>query len=630
MGETTRIYRVIDKARTRLRLQAALDGATKLSILASALAILTIYLERRELIGTGAAVAGFALCGALVLGGVVWGLTRRFTTAGVAQIVDRANGLADRLGTACDFEPKLRADTAAHDPETRALMEAAVADAIRHLPKADARAATPFKLPRDFEAASAFAAVALSLAMLYFPQPQLWGICRGEGPCIAVLDAQGRATHETPIDPVEIDEDDLLYSEDLLDELRETAQRTGDDHLEKFVNEVDELLDKAQNGDISKEQLLKELAKKEEEYMKGSDEDIDQTMADLKDTGKQLKKNKLTEELGKALEQGDLEKAKQEFEKLADKMEKGDISDKEMEKLAKTLERAAEKFDKKQDKRDKAMDKKIADAKKQIQRLEKQQDEAKNEDEKKQAKRRLEQKERELKQLEREKEKQEKSASKRRLKRLHRNLKNASKDMEKSQDQQSRRTQTSRRMKDLARDTGEVDGDRRKVQNQKKVASQMGDMKEALRRARKKGNGMRDKFGKNAKNRDFGNRARGGRGQRDAWKPGQGKGNQKGGKQPGGSQWGTEDGGNPMGAATPKSGDTQDESLTGLQGAKGESTRQTIITAAQKGFAARSYKRVYANYKTVIEEVMRTEKVPSGYKYYIKRYFQKIKPHAMD
>jgi hypothetical protein len=31
-----------------------------------------------------------------------------------------------------------------------------------------------------------------------------------------------------------------------------------------------------------------------------------------------------------------------------------------------------------------------------------------------------------------------------------------------------------------------------------------------------------------------------------------------------------------------------------------------------------------------VEEVIRAEKVPSGYKYYVKRYFQKIKPHSMD
>ena len=59
---------------------------------------------------------------------------------------------------------------------------------------------------------------------------------------------------------------------------------------------------------------------------------------------------------------------------------------------------------------------------------------------------------------------------------------------------------------------------------------------------------------------------------------------------------------------------------------KGPSRRETILAAAQKGFASRGYQDVYANYKRIVEEVMRTEKVPSSYKYYVKRYFTQIHP----
>ena len=75
------------------------------------------------------------------------------------------------------------------------------------------------------------------------------------------------------------------------------------------------------------------------------------------------------------------------------------------------------------------------------------------------------------------------------------------------------------------------------------------------------------------------------------------------------------------------SGNTVDESLQGVRG-KGPSTRETILTAAQKGFASRSYENVFTKYKTIVEESIKAEKVPSGYKYYVKRYFQKIKPHS--
>ena len=199
----------------------------------------------------------------------------------------------------------------------------------------------------------------------------------------------------------------------------------------------------------------------------------------------------------------------------------------------------------------------------------------------------------------------------------------------------------SRSLRSAARNTGKVDADRRKIAGQKKVASQLSDLKEAMRRARRRGrSGMRDLFGKNKRNQDFRRRARGQRGSRGAWRPGQngpGRNGQKQagrqpkgkGKQPGGSSYGDEHDPYLLGDATPKSGKTRDESASGVHG-RGQSRRETILAAAQKGFSSRAYQNVFAEYKTIVEEVIRSEKVPSGYKYYVKRYFQKIKPHSMD
>ena len=129
---------------------------------------------------------------------------------------------------------------------------------------------------------------------------------------------------------------------------------------------------------------------------------------------------------------------------------------------------------------------------------------------------------------------------------------------------------------------------------------------------------------------------------RGAWQPGQGQngqgqngkqaGNQPGGQgqQPGGDSYGDENGGDPMGDPTKKSGNTKDQAVQGVQGKGGESVKETILSAADKGFSSTSYKKVYADYQKIVEEVMSQEKVPQGYKYYVKRYFQRIKPHEMD
>jgi len=82
---------------------------------------------------------------------------------------------------------------------------------------------------------------------------------------------------------------------------------------------------------------------------------------------------------------------------------------------------------------------------------------------------------------------------------------------------------------------------------------------------------------------------------------------------------------NLVGESTAKSGNTKDESVSGVHG-KGPSRRETILAAAQKGFASTAYKQVFADYKDIVEEVMKSEKVPPSYKYYVKKYFIKIKP----
>ena len=119
-------------------------------------------------------------------------------------------------------------------------------------------------------------------------------------------------------------------------------------------------------------------------------------------------------------------------------------------------------------------------------------------------------------------------------------------------------------------------------------------------------------------------------GRPQAWGQGQNPGGQQQGGPPGDSKkWGDEHDPNVMGPETNLDKKTKEQEVEGQLG-NGNSRRETILTSAKKGFASTGYKRVYAEYKKVVEEVMTQEKVPQGYKYYVKRYFQRIKPHSMD
>ena len=437
-------------------------------------------------------------------------------------------------------------------------------------------------------------------------------------------------------DAVVFADDDMEYTRDLLQDLKNTATADEDKNLQEFVDKIDELLTKAEMGELSKEELLEELQKAEEKFMEGAEENIKETMADLKDMGKELKKNKHTAELGKALEKNDLEKAQQEMEQLAQQLENEKLSEQEREKIAKAIKQATEKLDKNEKNREKKAEDAIERKKKEIAKLKKKRDEEKDKDTKEQLTKKLEKEKRDLKQLQRDKEQAKNSAQKRALKKLSRNLDKAADNMTKKDKEEQKKA--AENMRDAKDDTGKVSDDQRKVNGQKKVASQVQDLKEALQRAKKKGQkGPQDLFGKNKKNDDFGERSRGGKGSRGAWKPGQGQGKGQGEKNGGNGQkqdqpsdtYGDGHDDDLMGDPTAKGGNVKDESVSGTQG-KGPSKRETILSAAQKGFSSQSYKKVYATYKNIVEEVMRTEKVPSGYKYYVKKYFQKIKPHSMD
>jgi chemotaxis protein histidine kinase CheA len=437
--------------------------------------------------------------------------------------------------------------------------------------------------------------------------------------------------------------------------LRNIAQRDGIPELDDFAKKLEKLLEKAENGEISKQELLDELAKAEQALNKGNEPDPAEVQKQLADMGKELAKQQLTKELGEALQKNDLDKAKQEFEKLADKLANKELNEKQKEELGKQLQKVADQMQKqeqdrqkKQDSEQKKVEDQIQKLQKEIRRLEKKND-PKSQQQRQEMERRLEQKKRELEKLKKDEEQRQQSEQRRAVKRLQKDLEKAAENLQKPQKNQSQEEQeqneqqASRSMKDAARETGRVDRDQRKQATQKKMSSQMDDLREAMRRAKQRGNkGPNDPFNKNGKNQDFIARARGQKGQGQAWKPGQGQrglGQGQGQGQNGGqgsgsgqqsSTWGTGHDDNLTGDPTGKSGDTKDQELQGVQGHEGGSIRETILAAAQKGFASARYQKVYQDYQRIVEEVMRTEKLPSSYKYYVKRYFAKIHPSMTE
>ena len=755
------IAALIARARRRLRLQGALEGATTASIVSSASALAAVFAVRTEHLEPATGLALIAASVGVIGVGAIVGALRRLGDEQVARRIDRASNLADRLSTAVAFAPGLArpapatsaasdaSDASDGDDDTRALMRAAVKDAARAVPRADVVAATPTTKPKDLGPALGFAMVAALAAGLGIKPPprdprliaaepgvgrhgaivtisgeRLCGpraaaaeACTPGGALVTFGDASaasiragaagpvtasvigwtgggitlevpaGAAIGETQItvwargqrygtvpfevlsdqdnrnfsaDTVALDDDDERYLRDLVADLKSVAKRDDVKELDDYAAKIEQLLDQADRGELTKEKLLAEMKKAEDalaEHSEPSPNEVDQA---LSESGKELAKNPLTKELGQALQQSDLSKAKRELEKLAEKLANDELTPKQQDELAKTLEKTAEQFEQKQQAEQKQVAEQQQKMEEAVKRLEKEQQQAKTDDERKEAERRLEKKQQELEQLKKDQDKKDQSAQRRSLERLHKDMDKAAqalqekKKQEQGQDpSQDGHQKASKSLKDAANETGKVDSDKRKQAAEKKVASQMDDLREAMRRAKQRGQrGPKNPFGNQGnagKQEDFEKRAQGGKGQKGAWKPGQQGVGQQGKGQPGAGQQGpdgAEKGGsgqeprpgdsygdehdpNLVGDPTGKSGNTTDESVSGVHG-KGPSRRETILAAAQKGFASTAYKQVFTDYKDIVEEVMRSEKVPPSYKYYVKKYFTKIKPHSMD
>lgn len=91
---------------------------------------------------------------------------------------------------------------------------------------------------------------------------------------------------------------------------------------------------------------------------------------------------------------------------------------------------------------------------------------------------------------------------------------------------------------------------------------------------------------------------------------------------------------NPYGVLTNLDSFRQLERITGVQGA-GESTVETTevpiagdpTTSTDRQSVEDSYKEIYTKYYKLSEDALSQEQIPLGYRFYVKRYFESIKPN---
>jgi hypothetical protein len=288
----------------------------------------------------GAVAGGALLAGTLLAFVLAWRWTPSALTA--ALLLDEKFGLKERVTTTLTLGPGLEGSQAG---------QALLADVNQRMDKLDVGARFPVRL-RWTDIVPPVATAALALLAFYYQPAQSQANIRARA-----------AAEEKPANAEEIKEK--------LDRLRKEVRKEGpkDQKAAEKVKQIEAELDKIANKPHEKKEQLreriKELSAVEQEARRRENQLADKSQA-VKDQLQQLNQmSRGTEsqegpakDMEKALSQGNIERAKEEMKKLAEKLEKNQLSRKEKDQLAKQmnnlqkkLERASEQHRQNEEKR---------------------------------------------------------------------------------------------------------------------------------------------------------------------------------------------------------------------------------------------------------------------------------------
>ena len=554
---------------------------------------------------TGWLVGGLGVLFALLIA-LVQVLRIRRPEAYGAAILDRQHGLAGRVGNALAF-------SALPAKERSPLMLAAVEDATAHAHLLDPRAATPIRLPGRLIGAFLIGLGAFGLTKL--PEP------RQEAPLVVV----------PPPPPAQLLSDDDL---ELFGELAGEFDADSDDpELALAVRGFNQLVEDIAARKIDRPEAFRRMAELEKRALADADLESQALDEGLESIAKELEKSPLTRKAAEAIKNDELQDAEKAFRDLAEKLKKKrSVNKAQLERLRSALEKAGTQGQA----RMKNLDAKRAELADREKRLLKQKSpdaksRAANQKERQKNRRRLRRLDRQRRAAKRAQEK---------LSQLDRDLQKAARDLMKDLDLGAEDLESA------AQDINRAARDRMTAKEKKSLKKRLEQMRQLLRQ---QGASGKERMRRQIK---FGKRARGG-------KPGSGKGRGKGrGKarlsfgagsggvqipmpgsgsksgsqqgqgsgEGGGEQWGEGHDPNVKGEATRLKSKTHDVTAAGVDTGEGQASAEVVFSAAERGFTGRGYKKVFVDYKTVAEEVLARDQVPPGYEFYVRRYFQLIRP----
>jgi len=627
-GQVQCLFRAARRAARRQRINAAVRRLLLLLPLPLGYGVLALAWVKwaAPSIDTPAAVGGhlrllgygwiLTLC-IPVLGAISGWLSQRTHQLG-ALALDRYHQSADRVTNALSFSELA--------PEQRSpWMEAAIADALRTVERPSAARAVPLHLPR-----ATWLSVGLALLVVAISR-----LSPHEGPQPAPLPAP-RA-----IAAVDLSEDDLAALRESVDELG-----TGRDNpeLSSAVARFNQLVEQLAEHQLDRRQLFQRLA--DIERALGAPSELGAAVDQgLRDVASALEKSPLSRPVAEALKERRLADAEQALRELADRLtRKEKVSEGELERLRKALADAAQQSAGRVQRLEEARRNLEGEQRRLLNKKRKAGEQAPPPEAAEADQRRR------LDRLERER--SEAAQAQQELSQLDKDLAKAAQDLmrELGQSASSLRSgaEDMNRMAQkqmTERDKQEL---KRKLEELKELLRQGGaGREEHQRRLRQFAERARGKPGDGSSNDPQGGSGPGNTGQKElilgpggqpipipmqeqssraAARPGSKDGPGTG--EAGSQQWGSGSDPKLQGAASDLKGKTEDVSAAAVDTGQGSSTSEVVFGAAERGFTGSRYQKVYTQYRTVAEDVLEQESIPAGYEFYVRRYFQLIRPRT--
>ena len=679
------LLKLLDRLERRVRSQRAVASAAAGACLALMLSAVGVAALRTQWIDPTLWWTVPLAAGLLIVAAALWGWRRAVDRIAIAQHIDRHYDLHDRISTALSL-----AMSPPQDEAGQAFARAQAADALTYLDRIDLREATPWQRPADTTLLAACALVTIGVGIVPLPDhrgtlPPPFEVryeafvddatlalerdriaalreALGDDPdpqAEAMLDAMeellDRAEARTIsqrefLEELEKIETQLDAADEVIAQELETLSRTLADAAQELASEnaealaeepaLKEAIDALANNDLATaSEALETLAESIQE--EGISPERAERLAELLETFSD-KLNAEDERL-----QDLVEKHRDALEKLAEQFgDEGNLTEEqqalldEAEEMLSNAENAREEFD-------------TSEAKNQLERLSRDLDEVVNEY---------------LAEAKGSEDGDEGIAGQ---------------AEENRGDRPDYRNEVSRKMEDASEQLSEAGEQQSSQQQREEIRRQMQEMRESMSRGTGEASEEEQRRGDQVE--DFMERARGESEARDdaqldqeraqqqgepgeagqdgEQKPGaeaeqaqgeegeaQNPGQPGGGEPPPGGEGGqansegeTNDGEYRPGESDAPGGDGPDEQAQGSgeteldgervqeqaqgqENSSGKSRAEIIRGASEEGFASAEYQEVYADYESVAEEVMERENVPDGYRFFIKRYFQLIRP----